>query len=187
MSEPQEDQMLRRYLRQEAPSVSADQGWLSMTSRLRARRIMRIARWPLFLVVLAGAFVWIAILSSGGCAPGVPELKASDLLQATVKVTRPTGGGAPRVISVDLTNSGERDKLLAAYRSMGPWRQERGLPPSPDLSLALTLTKDRQFVITLSRDNFPYVLLREYGNGALTGSVYLQPNGMYAFIVGFAR
>ncbi len=55
MSESHEDQMLRRYLRQEAPSVSTDQGWLSMTSRLRARRIMRIARWPLFLIVLVAS------------------------------------------------------------------------------------------------------------------------------------
>jgi len=150
------------------------------------RRVMRIVRWPLFLAALAGIFVWLAVLMSGGCAPSAPELKASDLLQATVKVMYPSGGGAPLVIPVDLTK-GERDKLVAAYRSMAPWRQERGLPPSPDLSLTLSLTKDRQFVITLSRDNFPYVFLREYKKGALTGSVYLQPNGMYTFIVGFAR
>ena len=186
MSEPDEDEMLRRYLRQEAPPVQTEQGWLSLNSRLRARRIMRIVRWPLLLAGIAVVIWFFSFVAGGGCAPGAPELKASDLLQATIKVMYPSGGGAPLVIPVDLTK-GERDKLVAAYRSMAPWRQERGLPPSPDLSLTLSLTKDRQFVITLSRDNFPYVFLREYKKGALTGSVYLQPNGMYTFIVGFAR
>ncbi len=125
--------MLRRYLRQEAPSVSTDQGWLSMTSRLRARRIMRIARWPLFLVVLAGVFVWIAILSSGGCARSVPGFGRGP-------ASEPRSQSAPaNAQDHDRSwSTGRSGQTVAAYQQLRPWGEEQGTGlPGPGATSAV--------------------------------------------------
>jgi hypothetical protein len=150
------------------------------------RRILHIVRWPLFLGILAGFFIWLGLATSGGCAPGAPDLNTKELVKAELKNMYPSGGGTPLILSIDLTNTAQRDRLVAAYRSMGPWRQEVGGPPSPDLYLTLTLTEGRGIVVLLSRENYPYVLLRKYEGDELKDSIYLMPNAMREYMIDLA-
>jgi hypothetical protein len=150
------------------------------------RRILHIVRWPLLLGMLAGFFIWLGLVASGGCAPGAPDLSTKELVKAELKNMYPSAGGTPLTLSIDLTNATQRDRLVAAYRSMQSWGQEVGRPPAPDLYLTLTLTKGRRMVILLSRENYPYVLLRTYEGDQLKDSIYLQPNAMREYMIDLA-
>ncbi len=123
------------------------------------------------------------MLSSGGCAPGAPEFKAADLVQATIKNLYPAGGGAPVTAMIDLSQTAELDVFLAAYRSMKP-AEETGRITSPDLYLNLTFRGNREIVVVLEKDVPQFVEIREYRDGKLSGTVHVRPGAMFGYMVG---
>jgi hypothetical protein len=145
------------------------------------RRTLRIVRWPLLFVVVGGLIAWWAFVSAGGCAPGPPEFKASDLIQATVKNLYPAGGGVPVVTTIDLGKTGDLDKLLAAYQSMKP-ANETGRITAPDLYLDLKLKGDREIVVVLEKDTPQFVEIREYRGGELRRTIHLRPGAMFDYL-----
>lgn len=177
------EERLRQTLDAQAPQVDAERGRLLLERRLRVRRIARVARWPVLLGVLALLiWAWTFVLG-GGCSPGAPELAISEVVSAEIKVMYPEGGSQPAIKEIDLNGAGDRDRLLAAYRSMEPFRGETGGPPTPDLYLTLSLTEGRQIVISLAQEGFTYLWLREFRGGELRRSAYLQPNQMRDYLL----
>ena len=182
--EPREiDEKLRAILGTRAPIVHAERGLLALRHSLRVKRLMRIVRWPILLAVLAGLFRWISFAAGGGCAPGPPEFRPSDLQTASVKVMYPKGGGAPATTAVDLSAKAERDKLVAAYRSMRP-ANETGRIVSPDVYLNLGLTGNREIAVVLEKDIPQFVEVRQYESGKLTRTVHVRPGAMFGYLTG---
>lgn len=123
------------------------------------------------------------MLARGVVAPGAPEFKASDLVQATVKNLYPAGGGVPVVTTIDLGNTGELDKLLTAYRSMKPANETGGHITSADLYLNLALQGNREMVVVLAKDIPQYVEIREYRSGKLRRTIQVWPGAMFEYLV----
>lgn len=139
---------------------------------------MRIARWPLFLLVLAGVFVWIAILSSGGCAGSVPGF-APDQLQSAVINSPPL---TPKT-TIDLGSPGARAKLLAAYQQLRPWGEEQGRV-FPDLELRLQLSDGRTIGVASQQDD-PEMLVRVYKGGKLRSEMHVRGSLMYYLLLSY--
>jgi hypothetical protein len=94
----------------------------------------------------------------------------------------PAGGGAPVITTIDLSRTGELDKLLAAYDSMQA-ANETGRITSPDLYLNLKLRGDREIVVLLEKDIPQFVEVREYRGGTLTGTVHVRPGAMFDYLL----
>jgi hypothetical protein len=150
------------------------------------QRVVLIARWPILLACLAGIGAWLFLYGTGSCAPGAPSLDTGDLVRAEFAAHTKSDGTSAETLAIDLSDANERARLLTAYQSMTPVRDELGKTPPPDLDLTLVLAGDRRIMIFMSRDNYPDVLLTRYEGEKAIGSVFLHPNQMYEYMIELA-
>ena len=127
----------------------------------------------------------LALVTPAACGSSA-RIEADELVGAELALMNPPGSGGPVTLTLDLSDPGVRDRLLSAYRSMGPYKGEPDASASLDLRLTLIFTDDRSTVLSQSRDDYSFVLLQQYAAGELKDSMYMQPKVMYEYMVELA-